>query len=138
MPDPATPLTVGLFWIAAFGFTVSTVFLFWLWRQMRGLKDEILDLEKADTERTAKAIDNITTQIAAVDAKTLILNERVHAIDLQHAKSRAEVAEKFMSKESASVAIGRVETAVTDMKRDIGDRLVSIEQHLRREVLPNG
>jgi len=137
MLDASTPLTVGLFFVAACGFTASTTFLFWLWRQMRGLKEEILALVQADTERTSKALDRVATQVGAVDAKAVLLNERVHALELALVTARAEFAERYMSKESATGAIGRVETAVTDMKRDIGDRLVSIEQHLRREV-PGG
>jgi hypothetical protein len=133
MPEASTPLTVGLFWIAAFGFTASTGFLLWLWRQLRGLKDEILALVKADTERTTIAIERLGIQIAGVDGKTVFLNDRLHALELALSQARTEFAERYMSRESATGAIGRVETAVTDMKRDIGERLNSIETHLRRE-----
>lgn len=133
MFEASTPLTVGLFAIAAVGFFSSSGFLIWLWRQLRSLKDEILALVRADTERTTLAIERLGIQIAGVDGKTVLLNERLHALELGLAQARTEFAERYMSKESATGAIGRVETAVTDMKRDIGERLNSIETHLRRE-----
>jgi hypothetical protein len=132
MPEASTPLTIGLFFIAAFGFTASTGFLLWLWRQLRSLKDEILSLVKADTERTTKAMDELATRIGAVAGEHRLLNERTHALELARANDRAEFAEKYMSKTSATGAIERVETAVTDMRRDIGGRLNSIEDHLRQ------
>ncbi len=136
MPEASTPLTVGLFMIAAFGFTASTGFLLWLWRQLRGLKDEILALVKADTERTTTAIRELSVQIAGVDGKNSLLRDRLHALELDLAKARTEFAERYMSKESATSAIGRVETAVTDLRRDIGERFNAMESHMRREASP--
>jgi hypothetical protein len=136
MPEASTPITVGLFWIAAAGFSAAIGVLVWLWRQFRTLKEDILALVKADTERTTKAMEELATRLGAVDAKTVLLNERTHALELARANDRVEIAEKYMSKTSATGAIERVETAVTDMKRDLGTRLNSIENHLRREAPP--
>jgi hypothetical protein len=136
MPEASTPLTIGLFFIAAFGFTASTGFLLWIWRQLRTLKDEILGLVRADTERTTKAMDELATRIGAVVGELRLLNERTHALELARANDRVEMAEKYMSKTSATGAIERVETAVTDMKRDLGTRLNSIEGHLRKGLPP--
>ena len=133
MLEASTPLTFGLFAIAAGGFFASSGFLLWLWRQLRGLKDEILELVRADTERQSAAIRDLSVQIAGVDAKQALLKERLHALELELARARTEFAERYMSKESATGAIGRVEAAVTDLKRDIGNRLNSIEDHLRRD-----
>lgn len=123
MPEASTPITVGLFWVAAVGFTAAIGVLVWLWRQLRALKDEILALVKADTEQTRESLRELATRIGAIDGKAVLLNERTHALELDIAKARTEFAERYMSRESATGAIGRGETAVTDMKRDLGARL---------------
>jgi hypothetical protein len=45
--------------------------------------------------------------------------------------ARREAAKEFMPKQSAGAALDRLSVAIADMKRDLGDRLNSIEHHLR-------
>lgn len=132
-PDASTPITIGLFWVAAFGFVISCGFLIWLWQQMKGLKAEILGIVTQETEQSKKAMLELGVKISGVDGKVTFVNEKVHALELAAANQRAETAEKFMSKQSAGLALDRVSTEIADMKRDLGDRLNSIEHHLRVE-----
>lgn len=133
MPEASTPITVGLFWIAVIGFFASGGFLLWLWQQMKGLKEEIVALVTKETEGTTKALGELNVKIGGVDGKVTFLNEKLHALELAAAKSTAESAEKFMSKQSAGAALDRVSVEIADMKRDLGNRLNSIEHHLRVE-----
>lgn len=121
---PDTPVTFGLLGIAAAGFTASSVFLYWLWGQFKNLKDEILVLVTKETEQAGKVVADLASKIH-------LTNERLHIVELAAERAKAEAAERFMSKDSAGKAFDRIEKAVSDMSRDVGDRLVSIEHHLR-------
>lgn len=132
MLNASTPITVGLFAVAALGVTVSTGFLIWLWSQFKGLKAEIVELIKAAEQDAHARISGVTTQVATVDGKIALLSERLHAIELEGAKERAAIAETYMSKTSAGAALTRLTDEFAGMRRDVEARLQSIEHHLRR------
>lgn len=131
MFEAGTPVTIGILAVGVAGFCASTYVLVWLYKQFRALKNEIVSLIEKSEAAAERRIAAASSQLAVAEGRVALLNEKQHAVELRIAELRAEVAETYMTKASAGLAIERLTTQLVGLRSDIDGRFNSIENHLR-------
>lgn len=120
-------------WVALFGVGGTVLALVAFWMQRGKEQQEAISEAKAAREAAAA----VAATVGAINARCSLIEQQVHAVQLDFANKYLEFADRFASNKDLQAVDARVGVALETVKtecREINRRLDSVLDHLMQKT----